>query len=840
MSSYRKAFTLTELMISIVIISLAMFAVVEGFKSINMAVQFSKDRAIATNLAQEKMQILKQMLYYKVIPSTSVSYLTDFDPPVIYDNLYFPPEQITEAGVKYTRYTYIVPVVEINGNIVELPSDSPDTGMKKITVTVVWKTKGEKKGKLQISSIYTNRDTVMANASVSGKIKDSLTFLPVEGAFINIAEYLGARGVSDSNGDYLVSLVPGNYTLYVDARGYFPYFTQISLAPEQNLNLDINLKKMAYGKMTGVVWLQDHPVISQIVGSSISPSGFDQEYIEIYNPTTYSWLVSGNIGLRFQRIYDATEKNISLNYINSYIQPGGFYLFANTSTVIINGVSVNADAVWSSSNSLSDFPYFNYPSNPNIIPVFGDGPDEGGGALELYRISDGKILDRVGWNRNDGASGKKIAPFYETSPIPQNIGLQRGEQYIRYSSTSSVSSSYGPGYDSNNNGSDFNYYSVITIMPRNSSNVLNCVSGTPAFGAVVSCTDGLSLSTFAYSMGSLRPYAYFELNEIATGTWMCSISSSSFSVIYDSVTFVAGSTVSLNSVFLTSTTEWGYIAGSITDAYGNAVSPAIKVISEDGNYTFTSGKRYLIKVTSSPASITVNPENLNPSYVSISSDGIVFLPGEIKSGVDFVLYKGGRIKGKVVIAGSTVAVAGVAVAVYDAYDVARDQQITNNSGVFITNVLSTGSYVVQPIVDSKETVIPSSVSVIISAAGSIVFSSTFSLSNAFGYVTGSVYNKGEPIKTGVLVAVTTMSLSGIPPQIPVLSSATLVYPSIYFTSSNEEGKYTVEVRHSTSTPYRVYAYYPELSGSGFTIYWSSRTNIYVWGGQTVSGVNFSW
>jgi prepilin-type N-terminal cleavage/methylation domain-containing protein len=433
--SFKRAFTLTELMISVVIIGTVLFAIVEAYSSIQKAVQYSKDRTIATNLAQEKINIIREKLYYKAVPSLNVSYLTDFDPPIPYDTVFFPPETVLEGGVYYTRYTYIVPVEEVNGSIVELPPQSPDTGMKKISVTVVWSYRNEKK-KVSVSTIYTSKDTVMRNASISGRIRDKDTLAPISNANIIIAEYMGIVDVSDSNGNYSASIYPGNYTLYVQKRGYFPYLMQFLVGPNQSITKDIDLKAMGWGKITGVPWLRDHLVISQIVGSTKSPSGFDQEYIEIFNPTTYTWTVKGEIGLRFQRIYDDTKKNILINYFTDTIPSGGFYLFANTSPVIINGVSINADAVWSSTNSSIDFPYFN-PSlgKYNIIPVFfEDGSDEGGGAIELYRISDGKILDQVGWNRNDGT--KKVAPFCEpgtncqTQSIQQNIGLQECEQYV--------------------------------------------------------------------------------------------------------------------------------------------------------------------------------------------------------------------------------------------------------------------------------------------------------------------------------------------------------------------------------------------------------------------------
>jgi len=838
----KKGFTITELMVSVVIVSIVMFVIVETFGSMQKAIQFSKDRAIATNLAQEKIQIIREKLYYKVIPSTSIAYINEFNPPVPYDTLYFPPETILEAGVYYKRYTYILPVIESGGVITELPPQTPDTGMKKITVTVVWERKGEKK-KVQISTIYTNRDTVMSNAVITGIVRDKSNYNPIPNALINIVEYMGLRDVSDNNGNYRINIVPGNYTIYVEARGYFPYLGTFSISPEQTLSKTIELNKMGYGKMTGVPWLRDHLVISQVVGSTVSPSGFEQEYIEIYNPTTYSWLVNGNIGLRFQRIYDTNKKYIQINYFTDYIQPGGFYLFANTNTITINGTNINADAVWSNGNSSTDFPYFNPSlSKYSIIPIFGEGPDEGGGAIELYVIPDDKILDQVGWNRNDGASGKKNAPFYETSPIPQNIGLQQGEQYVRYSSTYSVSTSYGPAYDSNNNSVDFyDYSSGISITPRNSTSIVNVISATPANGSIVGCSDGLSISTVSYLAGAIRQYAYFELNEISTGTWSCTISSGNYSLIIDSITITNGSTITLNSVYLTTQVGWGYISGMVTDAFGNNISPAIKISGSDGSYTYVgSNKRYLLQASAGTIDVTANPGNLNSSYVSVSSQGISLNAGEIKSSVDFVLYQGGRITGKVLIAGSTVPIPGIAVGIYDQYDAPRDQQITDNTGRFTTNVLSTGTYIIQPMVDSKESVNPSTASVNITSAGSLVFSSTFSVSNAVGYVKGNVKYQNQPIKTGVLVVVTTVSLSGSPPSLPVLSSQTLSGAPYYITSTDEEGNYLLEVRQSTNPTYNIYSFYPHLNISSFTINWSSRTNISVLAGQEVNNINFSW
>lgn len=838
-----KAFTLTELMVTITIVSVALLVMVKAFKSIQMAIQYSKDRMIAVNLAQEKLQIIRDMSYYKIIPSTSVSYLNEFTPSIPYDNFYFEPENVLEAGVRYTRYTYVVPVVEVSTTVVELPPQSSDTGMKKVTVTVVWR-QGREYKNVQLSSIISNPDTVMANSVLTGTIQDSSTLLPVSNAFINIAEYIGYRTYSDSFGNFTLSITPGNYTLYITAKGYFSHFETFSISANQTLTKSIYLTKMDSGNFEGVPWIRDHLVISQVVGSTENATtGFDQEYIEIYNPTTYTWLVNGEIGLKFQRIYDTSKKDIKIDYRTDYIYPGGFYLFANTSPVVVAGLSVDADAVWDNSNSSSDFPYFNPSINSyNIIPVSGDGPDEGGGAIELYRKSDGKILDQVGWNRNNGAS--KYAPFCEGGAcmdyaIQQNIGLEEGEQYIRYSSTDSVSSSYGPAYDSNVNRYDFkDNYSGITIPPRNSSTTITVISATPADGAIVSCSDGLSVSTSAYLVGSDRKYAYFNVVNVATGTWTCSVSSNTYGIIYDTVTVTSGSTFTVTDVYLDTYVTWGYVTGQVTDIYGMVISPSIKVENSlgDGTYVDSNG-RYSLMVSTGSMDMIANPENLNPYYVSLSSQNINISPGEIHSGVDFVLYQGAKISGFVTRDGVN-PIPGMNVIIYDTNLVGKDSQLTDSYGRFLSNILSTGTYIVQVVTDSKESVSPSSTTVTLISAGSVYFSSTFTVTNAIGYIQGSVSENGEPIKSGVLIVVTTDTLSGTPPQLPDLSSSTLAGAPYYIASSNEEGEYTVEARENSN--YIVYAYYPYLNGSTFEIKWASASPVSVLPGQYTTGLDFSW
>jgi len=235
--------------------------------------------------------------------------------------------------------------------------------------------------------------------------------------------------------------------------------------------------------------------------------------------------------------------------------------------------------------------------------------------------------------------------------------------------------------------------------------------------------------------------------------------------------------------------------------------------------------------------ITANPDNLNPNYISISSQSVYVGSGEIHSGVDFVLYQGAKIRGFITRDGIN-ALPSVGVAVFNSNNVAVDQQVSGLDGKFVTNNISTGTYRVEPVVGSKEEVTPSTYSVTLAVPGSTVFSTTFTVKNALGYITGVVTYQGKPIKTGVLLVVTTTTLAGAPPVPPNLNNSTLTGASYFLTSSNEEGKYSLEVRQSTSPTYNVYGYYTLYPN--FTILSSVKNSISVLSGQTTSGVNFSW
>src|SRR5688572_22853592 len=155
----QRGVTLTELMIAGVIMSVGVLGLIGSFGVVRQVIQYTKSRTLATNLAQEKMQILKQQSYYKVLVSTAIQSRTDFNPTIPYESSYFPPENILEGGVRFERLTYIQAAKEDSGSVVPLPAGTPDTGMKLLTVSIIWNQQTGPKVS-QLTSVLSNPDAM--------------------------------------------------------------------------------------------------------------------------------------------------------------------------------------------------------------------------------------------------------------------------------------------------------------------------------------------------------------------------------------------------------------------------------------------------------------------------------------------------------------------------------------------------------------------------------------------------------------------------------------------------------------------------------------------------------
>ena len=131
---------------------------------------------------------------------------------------------------------------------------------------------------------------------------------------------------------------------------------------------------------------------------------------------------------------------------------------------------------------------------------------------------------------------------------------------------------YGPAYDSNNNNADFyDYSSGIAAPPRNSVKLDTSISGTPAAGAIISCTDGQSSAVTVSTAGAVGSpqYPYFSLYA-ATGSWtvMMSSGTATFEQYGVPVTLADGFTFPSTATFLTTSDGRGLLSGRVTNVGG--------------------------------------------------------------------------------------------------------------------------------------------------------------------------------------------------------------------------------------------------------------------------------
>jgi len=835
----QNGVTLTELMIALAILGTVIMVGLKAFDSIQKSIQYSKARTLGTNLAQEKMQILKQQSYNRLMVSTNTAYRTDFTPNIPYDAGYYAPENILEGGIRFTRLTYVQVAQEDSGNITTLPDTTPDTGMKLVTTTVIWSQETANQ-KVQVRAIDSNSDTVMAISILQGLVRNAATLQPIQNAVVNVAENVGWRDTTNASGNYLINMSPGNFTLMVSADGYFTRMISFSIAPNQTLNQPtINLTAMSSGTVRGSAWINDHIVISQVVGSTVNAStGFDQEYVELFNPSTFTWTVASNattplIDLIYNR-NGSGQIIIGCTYNTLSIPAGGYYLYANTTTITAVGTTRVADAVFTAANV----------GYPNLIKINTDPGNDAASAGIAY-TGGGAWIDRVGWK----TSGNN-PPFYEGAPLNKVTGLELDEQFVRRSSTSGVISGVGRAYDGNDNNTDFmqDGRQPMIYPPRNSSNIESIVSGVPAVGAIVTATDGLSQPTTAYSAGSV-PYAEFLVPGVATGTWTVFVTSSTRFLEILSVTVTANTTTyapngSTSPTWplsnypvsvLSSNATMGFVSGRVTNALGVVISPAATISALGGGSTTAGVNGYfLLGLTPGNYTLTANPSDVNATYVSQNQTVAVVL-GEVTSGANFTLSQGGRITGRITRDGTN-GLSGIAVAASNSSGITVDQEVSGSNGSYTLVNLATGTYTVEPVLDAGETSNPTSLSVVV-AAGTTVTASTLTITGAYGTVSGSVAKSGSAIKTGVLIVVSTTTISGSP---PALSSSTLTGAPYYSASSLEDGTYSVGVRGSSTTVYRVHAFYSTLNGSTPVLSSAAVAGVSITAGVTTSGVNFAW
>lgn len=832
----RQGGTLTELMVATVILSVGVLGLFGAFKYIARSTFISRATSLATNLGQERIESLKNLSYYSLQITTATATDTTTEPDIVYDTVNYPPETISIGGITFTRYTYVGMAQMSGSDITDVAFTYPDTGLKQITVSIVWTEAGNKKS-WTLRNLLENPNVNPLDSTITGTVSNSAGGV-VASAVVVVEQNENWGAMANSAGVYSFSVYHGTYTIRASSTGFNDGVTGSVIASRGGTaTADLTLISVATGYIEGTVWHNPDLVISQVVASSVTEVGNlsrqNVEYIELYNPTTWPINIGvtasypKQVALRYRDEDSGSDKDDSaagfdIVHLTTFVAPGRYYLYANASSFYILGAEVIADAYYNSAAAY-----------PNYIR------DDKAGAIQIYRPNTGQLLDTVGWNDNNGGvSGG--APYAEGTSIPDAIGVNDGlgtppgKQLVRVSSpgiSAAMLPNYGRAYDSDSNARDFlyegTYFSGLVYPPKTTaSGAFTTLTGKVSTGAYVSAGDPNSGSALTYTAyvtsGALSlPYARFVLESVSTGTWTVSAAHGSYAGFIDTVTVAqnvhtgvpnalttpAWPAPNLHHAQLTSSTVSGFVKGLITNPSGQPIN-GITVQGGGASKITGSNGAYFMAVPTGTVTVIANPNNLDPSYVQGIEAPIVTV-GAVTT-QNFTLNFGGRITGYVTSGTTPLAYQAMA-AVNDA-GLQVGSGVTDTGGNFTIRNVSTGTYTVFPVLESGQDVMPNTLSAPVSSTGS-VFIGTFTVAGAFGSIEGTVSDASGLVTSGALLLASTNTIAASPAAI-VGSSAPAQVP-MYMVSSKADGTYVLPVRGGAT--YYLSAYIPVISGNGVTV-----------------------
>lgn len=809
-----RGVTLIELMIAMAILSFSVLVLIGAFGNMARVIRVSKAKTIANNLAQEKIETLKNLSYHRLLVTTSP--VTSDEPgitPFVYDEGYYPTETLAVGQIQFLRRVYIEKVNEDAGVITPQSWWQEDTGLKRITSYVLWQENDEWRI-LSIANIRDNINRQPLDSTITGIVLDGFT--PVLDAKVLAVQNGQYTDLTDATGNYEFSVAAGTYTLRAIKHGYFTQtVNDVYVAASSTTVQHFFLNAMGSGNIKGIAFLNNHLVLSKFC---VAAGGDDKlEYVQIYNPTSSTYVIdSGGSNPSYTvRFVKASDGSVTvLNppgetiYANTSIPPDGFFLIA--SSVTVNGVA--ADAYYSDSSLVTNVPA------DRILKE-----EEGGLALEsrgVYEVA-GTTVDAIGWGRGSSPYGHALAregngfllpggPGYDgliTDEYLERVAYSTSTAALMNEASAGGHSNDGNAYDSNVNASDWVYNNdVANNIPHNSADAETAKTGTPAVDGLVFVDDGLSAS--GKVLDTPTP-GYFYVTDVATGSWLVLISSSGYSYSNSGVTVTDGSTVDLGQIHIATPATQGFATGRVVDGSANGV-PNIQVSATVFSDITDSNGYFRLQLDVATYTVTANPDNIDSSYTSDVATGVVVTAGSLTVIPDFEIFLGGIVEGFVTTNGTDPLPGIPVLATVTASGAYIGSDVSDSFGYFRFYNLPVDNYTFSPQLEVGESANPGSLTKTV-VSGDTVFAGSFTVTNAFGTLSGTVKKtNGDSITTGVLIMAVDSSVpigSDPPPITSGIRNGSTYY---YFATSDSDGKYSLALRGGIT--YNVAAWYTTFSG----------------------------
>ncbi|MEK6646197.1 MAG: carboxypeptidase regulatory-like domain-containing protein [Candidatus Firestonebacteria bacterium] len=595
---FRKidAFSLVEIMIAVTVIALLLVAVLKMFASLSKGALMAKFKTVATNLAQEKIEVYKNYSYDELVTGTTT-------------------DNVTIGDKVYTRSVDVSYIVESSGVMI---ASTTDQNIKKLNVVVRWTDGGQAKN-FSLDNFFANPGVPVMTGSIEGKITKYGTSTIVDDATVTVVYPPGVYYSAISSGatvNYtLTNMENGTYTLSVSKRTYLTaYSGAITISNGSSFTgANIAITLVSVGVVAGNTYqsggaIEEAAIVSVNDNVSVeTTSASGTGYYIISDVKTGVWTLtaskSNTYGTRSDITISAgvtlTGRNITLNQTNSVGRVLGNVKDDTAANVQNVTLSCNDGVSGSTlSNSSGNYTLLNtglgtwtvtasknnYVSGTNAITLLNNGETLSGINFIITRVGkiSGTVVDSVtsaianiNVTATDPLSGGTVLGV-GTSNSSGNFTINNVAVGTNYMVEPVVGSQYNSSPSS---------VTGVTITQGNITSVgsfiLTSVTGTIS-GNVYNSSGRLIntgvLITAASSSAAVSPTTTPTLNaSFRSGTSIFYSALSNYSGFY-SVTVMQGVTYTVYGQYVTTTNN---IATTKTSTLTN-----ISVGSTNANFTF--------------------------------------------------------------------------------------------------------------------------------------------------------------------------------------------------------------------------------------------------------------
>ena len=275
----KKGFTLVEVTVVMTLSSIIFVMVAGTFYQFGKGIAVTKARTMATSIAQEKIEVLKNMNYHRVLVTQEEDLPENGGEG--YDTRTFDPyekETLVVGDIKFTRQLLIYKAREsvTTGDItlITTPDTTSDTGLKVILVTVKWVEHSYDK-ELQVANAIQDPNRVPLDGQIYGFITSTGTIFwggsgnpPADRARLANARVVVLdnpiwEAYTDTAGYYELNTATGTWKLWISKHGYYDnYSASLDVQTGSPVEHNVQLQYKLTGFVTGYCFLNPDLIIT--------------------------------------------------------------------------------------------------------------------------------------------------------------------------------------------------------------------------------------------------------------------------------------------------------------------------------------------------------------------------------------------------------------------------------------------------------------------------------------------------------------------------------------------------------------------------------------------------